>query len=68
MATDWPAVGAMGRAVTDLRPGGAAAFTDDVINDTRVTDVVSDSGFVRANSPVVVREVHGNRVVVRAVS
>ncbi len=61
----WPSVGAIGRAVTDLRPGGAAAFTDESINDTRVADVVSDSGFVRANTPVIVREVHGNRVVVR---
>ena len=62
---EWPAVGTIGRAVTDLRPGGTAAFHDDALGDARLVDVVSDSGFVRANTPVTVREIHGNRVVVR---
>lgn len=66
-AATWPAIGSRGRATTDLRPGGSAAFHDPSINDSQMTDVVSDSGFVRAGSEVVVREVHGNRVVVRQV-
>jgi membrane-bound serine protease (ClpP class) len=64
----WPFVGAKGKAATDLRPGGSASFFDPNLADARITDVVSDSGFVRAGSDVVVREVTGNRVVVRAVS
>jgi membrane-bound serine protease (ClpP class) len=62
----WPTVGAVGAAVTDLRPGGTAQFLDEGINESRTTDVVSDSGFVAKGAKVVVREVHGNRVVVRA--
>jgi membrane-bound serine protease (ClpP class) len=64
----WPAVGAKGKAVTDLRPGGSASFFDDDIADARIADVVSDSGFVRAGAEVVVRETAGNRVVVRTVA
>jgi membrane-bound serine protease (ClpP class) len=63
----WPSVGASGRAITDLRPGGKAAFLDPALGDERVTQVVSDSGFVIAGSPLIVREVAGNRVVVRTV-
>lgn len=65
IAALWPAVGARGKAVTDLRPGGSAAFHDPALGDARITDVVSDSGFVRAGAELVVREVEGNRVVVR---
>lgn len=64
-SASWPAIGSHGRATTDLRPGGTAAFHDPATNDSQMTDVVSDSGFVRAGSEVVVREVQGNRVVVR---
>jgi len=67
-AVVWPAIGTRGRAATDLRPGGSAAFPDESINDMRVTDVVSDSGFVRAGTEVVVRQIEGNRIVVRAVT
>jgi membrane-bound ClpP family serine protease len=63
----WPPVGAVGEAVTDLKPGGAAEFRDDTIDDNRVTDVVSESGFLVKGARVVVREVRGNRIVVRAV-
>jgi membrane-bound serine protease (ClpP class) len=63
----WPSVGATGRAVTDLRPGGKAAFHDPALGDDRVTQVVSESGFVIEGTELVVREVAGNRVVVRAV-
>jgi membrane-bound serine protease (ClpP class) len=67
-AVTWPAVGSQGRAMTDLKPGGTAAFFDAALNDSRVTDVVSDSGYVPAQTAVVVREVQGNRVVVRAMA
>jgi membrane-bound serine protease (ClpP class) len=61
----WPEVGAVGTAVTDLRPGGSASFMDRVLGDTRMTSVVSDSGFVPANSSIVVREARRGYVVVR---
>jgi len=62
----WPFVGTVGRAVSDLRPGGSADFP--YADDRRATQVVSDSGFVAAGTKVAVREVHGNRVVVRAIA
>src|SRR4051794_9049912 len=62
----WPALGSRGRAMTDLRPGGSAAFHDDTIGDAPITDVTSASGFVAAGAEVVVRAVEGKRVVVRA--
>lgn len=61
----WPPLGAVGRAVTDLRPGGSAAFADELTQDLQTTDVVSDSGFIPVNTQVVVHQVQGNRVVVR---
>jgi hypothetical protein len=61
----WPEIGSVGRAVTDLRPGGTAAFADPVTQGLQTTNVVSDSGFVVANTQIVVQEVKGNRVVVR---
>jgi membrane-bound serine protease (ClpP class) len=61
----WPFVGTHGRAVSDLKPGGSAEFP--YADDTRTTAVVSDSGYVTAGTKVVVREIHGNRVVIRAV-
>jgi membrane-bound serine protease (ClpP class) len=63
----WPKTGDVGKATTDLRPGGKAAFFDEALGDSRITQVVSESGFVSAESAVVVREVAGNRVVVRTV-
>jgi membrane-bound serine protease (ClpP class) len=63
----WPPTGARGKAVTDLRPAGAAEFVDEALNDTRTVDVESDSGFIRAGSEVVVRKVRGSRVMVKAV-
>jgi membrane-bound serine protease (ClpP class) len=64
-ATPCVAVGAVGKAATDLRPGGTVAFGGPTGGDIQVVDVVSDCGFVDAGAEVVVREVHGNRVVVR---
>jgi membrane-bound serine protease (ClpP class) len=61
----WPGIGANGQALTDLRPGGTAAFIDPATGDTRTIDVVSDSGFVPANSRLVILELRGGYAVVR---
>jgi membrane-bound serine protease (ClpP class) len=61
----WPEIGAVGTAVTDLRPGGSASFTDQQVGDSRIASVVSDTGFVPANTNVVVREARRGYVVVR---
>ncbi len=58
-----PAVGDAGEALSDLRPGGSARLQPG----GQVLPVVSDSGFVKAGERVIVREVSGNRIVVRAV-
>jgi membrane protein implicated in regulation of membrane protease activity len=51
-------------AVTDLRPGGSARIE----SSGQVTPVVSESGFVKAGDRLIVREVSGNRIVVRVVT
>lgn len=53
--------GRAGEALTDLRPGGAAAI------DGRRVDVVTNGELVPKGAPVTVTKVEGNRVVVRAV-
>ena len=65
VSSSWPAVGAIGRAVTPLRPGGTAEFHDQRFADTRMTSVVCDAGFVTSGTNVVVREVNGAHIVVR---
>jgi membrane-bound serine protease (ClpP class) len=50
--------GAVGLAMTALRPSGRARF------DERIVDVVTDGGFIAAGAAVEVLEVHGNRIVV----
>jgi membrane-bound serine protease (ClpP class) len=60
-----PGVGAAGEAVTDLRPGGTARFMD-AAGQSHLVSVVSDSGFALKGASLVVREVAGNRIVVRA--
>jgi membrane-bound serine protease (ClpP class) len=59
-----PFVGERGEAITDLKPGGSARLD----GDGRITAVVSDSGFVGAGAKLIVREVSGNRIVVRPVT
>lgn len=59
----WPFLGAIGTAVTDLRPGGSAEFPFG--HELRKTHVVCDGRFVPAGSKVVVHEISGNRVLVR---
>jgi membrane-bound serine protease (ClpP class) len=61
----WPGVGTAGVAVTDLRPGGSAAFHDLATGFDRTVGVVSETGYVTAGAKLVVREARGNRVVVR---
>ena len=53
-----PAVGAVGRSITPLRPSGRASINDKVV------DVVSDIGYVDAGEPVRVIEADEYRVVV----
>jgi len=62
----WPFLGTTGVAVSDLKPGGVARFP--YAADVRETSVVSESGYVTAGTKVIVREVHGNRVVVRTLA
>jgi membrane-bound serine protease (ClpP class) len=59
----WPFVGTIGRAVSELKPGGSAEFP--YADDRRTTAVISDSGYVSPGTKLVVREVQGNRVIVR---
>jgi membrane-bound serine protease (ClpP class) len=61
----WPPVGAVGKAVSELRPGGLAEFFDPALSDMRVTAVVSESGYLPNGSEISVRELSGPSVVVR---
>jgi membrane-bound serine protease (ClpP class) len=62
--TGWPTIGATGRAVTDLKPGGAVEFFDEAMNENRTVSVVSDSGFVPVGADVRVTESRGSYLVV----
>jgi membrane-bound serine protease (ClpP class) len=53
--------GAVGTAVTPLRPAGTAEFWDEKI------DVVTEGDFIEANCPVKVVKVEGNRVIVKRI-
>lgn len=55
-------VGLAGSALSDLRPAGLA-----LLNGHR-TDVISESGYVVAGTPVKVVKVEGNHIVVRGVT
>lgn len=55
-------IGQQGTVATQLSPAGKVRFGD------RLVDVVSDGDLIEKNATVVVSEVHGNRVVVKAVS
>jgi membrane-bound ClpP family serine protease len=54
-------VGARGTTTTQLTPSGKARFGDRLVN------VLADGEIIPPDTEVVVEEVHGNRVVVRAV-
>jgi uncharacterized protein YqfA (UPF0365 family) len=60
----WPFVGAIGVAATDLRTGGSVEFPYG--NDTRAAAVISADGFLRAGTKVVVEDVRGSNIRVRA--
>jgi len=53
-------MGASGSTTTPLRPAGTALFGEELV------DVVSDGGFIQPGQKVMVIQVEGNRVVVRA--
>lgn len=53
-------VGTTGTAITQLTPSGKARF------DGRLVDVIADGEVIARGDSIVVTEVHGNRVVVRA--
>jgi membrane-bound ClpP family serine protease len=55
-------VGQIGTTTTPLSPAGKARFGNHLV------DVISTGEFIARDSQVVVAEVHGNRVVVRAAS
>jgi membrane-bound serine protease (ClpP class) len=61
----WPPIGAIGRAVSDLRPGGSVEFFDPATSDTRITSVISESGLLNLGAEVVVRQVSGPTIIVR---
>lgn len=61
-----PVVGAVGQAVSELRPGGSASFYDSSIADARVLSVISATGYIEAGSKVAVLENTDNRILVRA--
>src|SRR5439155_21312930 len=60
-----PAIGDMGVAVSELKPGGSVKFITESYPDGRVAAVISESGWLPAGTNVIVREVAGNRVIVR---
>jgi membrane-bound serine protease (ClpP class) len=59
---DETVLGLEGIAHSDLRPGGSAYF------DGRKIDVISSGNYIARQTPVRVVEVHGNRIVVEALS
>ena len=64
-ADRWPPPGAVGKALSELRPGGRAEFFDPATADKRIAFVVSETGYVEAGSEIVVHEVSGPSVLVR---
>lgn len=54
-------VGERGEVVSALRPAGKAKF------GAAIVDVVAEAEFLEKGTPVVIIEIHGNRVVVRGV-
>ncbi len=52
-------VGMRGKALSRLRPAGRAEFAGKIL------DVVTEGGFLEADTPIEVTKVEGNRVVVR---
>ncbi len=63
--SNWPAIGAVGVVITELRPGGVARFEDVIINDGRNVDVISDLGYIAAGKRVIVKRHDGPEIYVR---
>ena len=61
----WPFIGTVGVSTTDLRPGGSAEFPFG--DEKRTAAVVSLSGYVPAGTKLVVEQIEGSSVRVRAV-
>jgi len=61
----WPPIGAIGKAATELKPGGSAEFFDPELSGSRVASVVSESGYIPLGTEIVVRTVDGPTVIVR---
>ncbi|HEY1922232.1 MAG TPA: hypothetical protein VGG44_05660, partial [Tepidisphaeraceae bacterium] len=51
----WPPRGAVGKAISELRPGGSAEFFDPAISDKRIAFVISETGYEPAGTEIVVR-------------
>lgn len=64
-STTWVKIGSEGQAMTELRPGGNAQFTDPGTGARRMTDVISESGYLSAGTPIRVHEIRGSTVIVR---
>jgi membrane-bound serine protease (ClpP class) len=62
----WPFVGTVGVAATDLRPGGSVMFPYGDAN--RTAAVVSAAGYLPQGTKVVVEEIQGSSVRVRAIA
>ena len=60
----WPFIGTIGVAATDLLPGGSVEFPYGSV--TRPAAVVSAGGFVPAGARVVVEDIQGSSIRVRA--
>jgi membrane-bound serine protease (ClpP class) len=64
---DRPMTGAIGEALSELKPGGSALFVDPITGARRVYSVLSDVGYVARGTRLAVRTTGDNRIVVRPV-
>jgi membrane-bound serine protease (ClpP class) len=62
-----PVVGAIGEALSELKPGGSATFADPITGGPRVFSVISEVGYVPRGTRLAVRSTGDNRIVVRPV-
>jgi hypothetical protein len=62
---EFPQIGLIGRTVSELKPGGNAAYADALTNQTRIVPVISDVGYIASGTEVIVRTVANNSVIVR---
>jgi membrane-bound serine protease (ClpP class) len=62
-----PVPGAIGEALSELKPGGSATFFDPVSGEPRVFSVISDVGYIPRGTRIAVRTNADNHVVVRPI-